>query len=439
MAQDFGDDIGDILVRAFGRACKDAYQNRKSKHLHDEYKRIFEKNGMSKDDAAAKAEAMASREHICIPFGSSVDATYFARVLQENDIAAAAMSDAMGNGYIEFAEAEIENVKQCIPQFSEVMTTLKEEQIAKVLDGTPVSEDVYNSLKTIYLRPDLPKTQTKEPESHDIAEDGHVSPADEAPEHVHDDRVNDAYHHTEGIRDKVLAAREQCRDFDDFKELLAKEEVGVTESKSGELMFYEARRDENGEILPRGENEEGLLDWAVGAKTLANKWQCEATHDWFEKNTPKEPTAPEHDSAREVIPPQKDLNLICNAVHSDLEERGTQTLDPNQGHGTVENVKDSREPQMTDGSLDMNGATPDINQGIESHDGMDTMVSTLRVEREQNGTEVSPSMVREQSNRSREGYNLKSKADENRAASKQLSQTNDSPDRDISDKFQQER
>lgn len=283
MAQDFGDDIGDILVRAFGRACKDAYQNRKSKHLHDEYKRIFEKNGMSKDDAAAKAEAMASREHICIPFGSSVDATYFARVLQENDIAAAAMSDAMGNGYIEFAEAEIENVKQCIPQFSEVMTTLKEEQIAKVLDGTPVSEDVYNSLKTIYLRPDLPKTQTKEPESHDIAEDGHVSPADEAPEHVHDDRVNDAYHHTEGIRDKVLAAREQCRDFDDFKELLAKEEVGVTESKSGELMFYEARRDENGEILPRGENEEGLLDWAVGAKTLANKWQCEATHDWFEK------------------------------------------------------------------------------------------------------------------------------------------------------------
>lgn len=479
MAQDFGDDIGDILVRAFGRACKDAYQNRKSKHLHDEYKRIFKKNGMSKDDAAAKAEAMASREHICIPFGSSVDATYFARVLQENDIAAAAMSDAMGNGYIEFAEAEIENVKQCIPQFSEVMTTLKEEQIAKVLDGTPVSEDVYNSLKTIYLRPDLPKTQTKEPESHDIAEDGHVSPADEAPEHVHDDRVNDAYHHTEGIRDKVLAAREQCRDFDDFKELLAKEEVGVTESKSGELMFYEARRDENGEILPRGENEEGLLDWAVGAKTLANKWQCEATHDWFEKNTPKEPTAPEHDSAREVIPPQKDLNLICNAVHSDLEERGIKTLDradgkmgflvdqkhkqdviktvesrfpghtpadlgieffdPNQGHGTVENVKDSREPQMTDGSLDMNGATPDINQGIESHDGMDTMVSTLRVEREQNGTEVSPSMVREQSDRSREGYNLKSKADENRAASKQLSQTNESHDRDISDKFQQER
>lgn len=476
MAQDFGDEMGDMLIRAFGRACKEAYNNRNSKHLHDEYKRIFEKNGMSKDDAAAKAEAMASREHICIPFGSSVDATYFARVLQENDIAAAAMSDAKGNGYIEFAKDEIENVKQYIPQFSEVMTALKEEQIAKVLDGTPVSEDVYNSLKPIYLRPDLPNTQTKEPESHDIAEDGHDGPAEEAPEHVHDDRVNDAYHHTNGIRDKVLAAREQCRDFDDFKEILAKEDVGVTESKSGELMFYEARRDGNGEILPHGENENGLMDWSVGAKALRDRYGCDVTHDWFEKNTPKEPTAPEHDSAREVIPPQKDLNLICNSVRSDLEERGIQTLDRADGkmgfvvdidykkqvvdavekhfpghtpeelgiilephHDIGSMTMDVQEPQVTDGSLDMNGSTPDINQGIESHDGMDTMVNTLRIEREQNGTEVSPSMVREQSDRSREKYDLNSQAKECRAASKQLSQTNDSPDRDISDKFQQER
>lgn len=476
MAQDFGDEMGDMLIRAFGRACKEAYNNRNSKHLHDEYNRIFEKNGMSKDDAAAKAEAMASREHICIPFGSSVDATYFARVLQENDIAAAAMSDAKGNGYVEFAKAEIENVKQYIPQFSEVMTALKEEQIAKVLDGAPVSEDVYNSLKPIYLRPDLHKTQPKEPESHDIAEDGHDGPTDEASEHVHDDRVNDAYHHTEGIRDKVLAAREQCRDFNDFKELLAKENVGVTESKSGELMFYEARRDENGDLLPRGENENGLMDWPVGAKTLRDRYECDVTHDWFEKNTPKEPTAPEHDSTREVIPPQKDLNLICNAVRSDLEERGIQTLDRVDGkmgfvvdidykkqvfdavekhfpghapeelgiilephHDIGSMTMDAQEPQITDGSLDMNGSTPDINQGIESHDGMDTMVNTLRIEREQNGTEVAPSMVREQSDRSREKYDLNSQAKECRAASKQLSQTNDSPDRDISDKFQQER
>ena len=157
-------------------------------------------------------------------------------------------------------------------------------------------------------------------------------------------------------------------------------------------------------------------------------------------------------------------------MRSDLEERGIQTLDRADGkmgfvvdidykkqvvdavekhfpghtpeelgiilephHDIGSMTMDAQESQVTDGSLDMNGSTPDINQG------MDTMASTLRVEREQNGTEVSPSMVREQSDRSREGYNFKSKADENRAASKQLSQTNDSPDRDISDKFQQER
>ena len=243
-------------------------------------------------------------------------------------------------------------------------------------------------------------------------------------------------------------------------------------------MFYEARRDENGEILDRGPNKDGLMDWAVGAKTLRDRYKCDVTHDWFEKNTPKEPTA--NETAHEVVPPQKDLNLICNAVRGDLKERGIETYDRPDGkmgflvdvkrkqdvikavetrfpghapeelgieffdhgpsHGaSLENVKDSREPQVTDGSLDMNGSTPDINQGIESHDGMDTMVNTLRIEREQNGTEVSPSMVREQSDRSREKYDLNSQAKECRAASKQLSQTNDSPDRDISDKFQQER
>jgi len=84
-------------------------------------------------------------------------------------------------------------------------------------------------------------------------------------------------------------------------------------------MFYEARRDENGEILDRGPNKDGLMDWAVGAKTLRDRYKCDVTHDWFEKNTPKEPTA--NETAHEVVPPQKDLNLICNAVRGDLKER----------------------------------------------------------------------------------------------------------------------
>ena len=70
---------------------------------------------------------------------------------------------------------------------------------------------------------------------------------------------------------------------------------------------------------------------------------------------------------------------------------------------------------------------------------MDTMVNTLRIEREQNGTEVAPSMVREQSDRSREKYDLNSQAKECRAASKQLSQTNDSRPRHLPTSSRQER
>lgn len=558
MAQDFGDDVGEMLLRSISRYGEKAIGlilNEYFKSAVREWQQAkFEAEGMSKEEAAVKAEAMASREHICMPFGNATDAAYFAQVVRDNGTYAAAMTDDGGNGYVQFAKDDIQKVQECATQFSDVMISLKCREISELItNGKPVTQDKFKNLKLIKDLPDLPKTDGIEYDSHDITlipvairfndapdkveirtfseqdtanldidsqvffsgytqdeladmvgkdtgedftiesigepyqvkamelhEDVEKGHADKGESDVgHNERqghdlANDPYSHTGLIRDKVLAAREQCRDFEDFKAILAENGIGTRLNDEGELQFYEGRLGENGEILDFVNG----TDWPVNAKTLAgDRWQCDATLDWFEKNTPKEPTAaPEHDSTREVIPPQKDLNLICNAVRGDLEERGIQTLDRADGkmgfvvdidykkqvvdavekhfpghtpeelgiilephHDIGSMTMDAQESQVTDGSLDMNGSTPDINQGIESHDGMDTMVSTLRVEREQNGTEVSPSMVREQSNRSREGYNLKSKADENRAASKQLSQTNDSPDRDISDKFQQER
>ena len=285
------------------------------------------------------------------------------------------------------------------------------------------------------------------------------------------DLANDPYNHTTLIRDKVLAAREQCRDLEDFKAILAENGIGTRLNDDGELQFYEGRQGKDGEMLKFDKD----MDWPVNAKTLAGeKYQCDATLDWFEKNTPKEPSGIDSlNHAHSPIPPQKDLNLICNSVRSDLEERGIQTLDRADGKmGFVVDQKykqdvikavEARFPGLTpeelgiefdngrndppnpptppaiDGSLDTDGRTPSLDQNLKSHDGMDTDTKTLKLEREQNGTDISPSMARGQSDRSRESYNLKSKADENRAASKQLSQTNDSPDRDISDKFQQER
>lgn len=544
MAQDFGDDAGDVLVRALGRALRKALDDILSDLAKSWHQKKSEQDGMSKQEAEAQAEVMSSRPHACIPFGSADDAAYFAQVVRENGTYAEALTDRDGGGYVYFAKDDIEQVKQCVPQFSEVMAALKNEQIAEILDSRePVSEEAFNSLTPIKNLPALPKTNGIEPQSHDITlipvairfndvpdkveiktfseqdttaldidsqvffsgythseladmagketgedfivesvgepyqvkakETQQKSPDADAPEHGRNDRADDMRNHTEGIRDKVLAAREQCRDLDDFEKILDKEDIGVTTTKDGEQMFYEARRGEDGALLPRGTDENGMQDWAVSAKTLANdKWGCDATLDWFEKNTPKEPGVP----VREAVLSEPDLPLISNSVRSDLEERGVETRDRADGkmgfhvnadceQAVIDAVQarfpghtpeelgivldphfnldyktmKPRETEVTDGSLDMDGSTPDVNQGIESHDGMDTMVSTLRVEREQNGTEVAPSMVREQSDRSREQYDLSSQAKECRAASRQLAQSNDSPDRDISDKFQQER
>lgn len=554
MAQDFGDDVGEMLLRSISRYGEKAIGlilNEYFKSAVREWQQAkFEAEGMSKEEAAVKAEAMASREHICMPFGNATDAAYFAQVVRDNGTYAAAMTDGGGNGYVQFAKDDIQKVQECATQFSDVMISLKCREISELItNGKPVTQDKFKNLKLIKDLPDLPKTDGIEYDSHDITlipvairfndapdkveirtfseqdtanldidsqvffsgytqdeladmvgkdtgedftiesigepyqvkamelhEDVEKGHADKGESDVgHNERqghdlANDPYSHTGLIRDKVLAAREQCRDFEDFKAILAENGIGTRLNDEGELQFYEGRLGENGEILDFVNG----TDWPVNAKTLAgDRWQCDATLDWFEKNTPKEPTAPEHDSTREVIPPQKDLNLICNAVRSDLEERGIQTLDRADGKmGFVVDQKykqdvikavEARFPSLTpeelgiefdngrndppnpptppaiDGSLDTDGRTPSLDQNIKSHDGMDTDTKTLKLEREQNGTDISPSMVRDQSDRSRESYNLKSKADENRAASKQLSQTNDSPDRDISDKFQQER
>ena len=78
------------------------------------------------------------------------------------------------------------------------------------------------------------------------------------------DLANDPYSHTDLIRDKVLAAREQCRDFEDFKAILAENGIGTRLNDEGELQFYEGRLGDNGEMLDFVNG----MDWPVNAKTL---------------------------------------------------------------------------------------------------------------------------------------------------------------------------
>ena len=188
--------------------------------------------------------------------------------------------------------------------------------------------------------------------------------------------------HTERIAAEVRAVRPQCKTLDELERALAARGIGTTVSKDGEVMFYEPRIGEDGNFLPYS-HERG--DWAVGARTLKERYGVDASHDSF----------------------------LARAQR------------PN-------------EPQVADGSLDTDGRTPDLNQVIESHDGMDTDVSTLRIEREQNGTDVAPSEVREESARARDDdRSLDAMAKECRAASKQLEHESGIADRelDVSDKL----
>ncbi len=365
MAQDFGDDLGERLFRLIGRAA--SYAVRDWMREREYARRLAEHDT---HNGAETAPDPGQPEEVCIPFGTGEDAALFAKVCQEEKIQMDALADKEGNGFVRFRTEDLEKVQGCSERYVETMTRMNAERVARTLESAlPVTEEQMRGLTQIKDLPDLPGRKADQPEkAPDLG-----AAAREARAASHE------LNHTQSIAREVERAREECRTFGDFKDRLAERGIGVTTTKDGEVMFYEARRDVQGSLLPFGRDEAtGNRDWAVGAKALKERYGIDATHDWFEKNT----------------------------------------------------------PQAADGSLDMDGRTADINQGIDSHDGMDTDTRTLRIEREQNGTDIAPSKMREE-----QANSLSAKAAECRAASKQLEKESGITEReiDISDKMSQVR
>lgn len=415
MAQDFGDDMGERLFRLIGRAASYAVRDWLREQ---EYARRLARSGSQEQGVAAQpdASAPAQPEQVCIPFGQADDAALFAKVAQEQRIPMEAFSDRNGNGFVRFRTEDLEKVQKCSERFVDAMTRMNAERVAQSLESAlPVTEEQMRGLTQIKDLPDLPQqptssqpTQSRQPQTAqaDLGVAAHEARS-----------ATVELSRTQAIAHEVERARAACRDFDDFKEILAERSVGVTTTKDGEVMFYEARRDEQGRLLPFGRDEAtGNRDWAVGAKTLKEHYGVDATHDWFERNTPKDPGGgpgnPAPMTERESRP----------------AEHGRTTVGP----------KRDREPQVADGSLDTDGRTPDLNQGIKSHDGMDTDARTLRLEREQNGTDVAPSKVREEQAQARgDDRSLSAVSAQCRASAKQLETESGVIDReiDISDKL----
>lgn len=94
MAQDFGDDAGELLVRSIG----DAVRRQLDRFVGDKAAEWFAALGKPQEEAAA----LAAREQVCIRFGDKAEAVAFAKVLEQNKLYCAALVDKEGNGYVQF-------------------------------------------------------------------------------------------------------------------------------------------------------------------------------------------------------------------------------------------------------------------------------------------------------------------------------------------------
>lgn len=364
MAQDFGDDSGEMLLRALKQAVMNAYR------YHD--------NGNSN---VVQNKTASNQEKICIPFGKEQDAAYFAAVCKENKLDVTALVDKKGNGYIEVKADDALKLNNFIPRYVEVMTKLQEQQIAERMQSERVSVKQRKNLKEVTKLPNLSDKPAPEKETPTKTE-----PA------VDEQGTN----HTKEIAGKVRDAREKCHDFEDFKKILAQENLGVGETVKGEVLIYEARLDDSGELLPYDNSKN---DWAVGADKLKKNYDLDITYDWFEENTPK--------------------------------GGGTPPV-PNENEMTHK----QQEQTVSDGSMDVDGSTPDINDGIESHDSMDTDTHTARMEKEGNGTDIPMSEVHKETE---PAADLEMEAPLMRDSSKALAGGDAAPDHDLSKFMQPER
>lgn len=418
MAQDMGDDLGELLMRWVARRAGEAlrqYLANYQKNAAEWTRQRFIENGMDPYRAQAEAQAAAAREAVCVPFGSAQDAALFAQTCRQDDVYAMPFTDPQGNGFLQFAVADLDRMQPSISRFAQEVARQHEQWIADTL-RQPISPEKLPQLREIPIT-DRPRTAPEQAPAQERAAQAQETP-----------------NRTQAIADKVQDARDRscytdrdgqpAADFGQFRQRLAAQGIGVTHNTAGELLYYEARMGADGQPLPF----EHRQDWSVSADTLRNNYGVDATQKWFDDHNGGPGNPPDDPPMPMQVPTQ-------NPNHVDL----TSTPDRYPQAETSERVPASSmdaarsRPTVTDGALDQRGETPDLNQGIRSHDGMDTDTRTMRIEREQNGTDVPPSKVREE-----KAYSLDSEAREARDASRQLAKERGQTQErvtDISDKL----
>ncbi|MCD3460539.1 hypothetical protein [Streptococcus equi] len=375
MAQDFGDESGEMLLRALKRSALPV-----SKKLFEYFKNQSTKQNTPTPEAPQVPNQVPSVQasgYLYLPFGSTDNTWNFVQECTKNNIDVIGLTDKNNHGFILFESHNYENIEKLVPFFLKENNIDIEAFIRHQNSIEPMSEEKMMQKLSI-IDPD---GGPNGPNSGVLVRDPEPIIKPELLDLSSDKETTGTYElanpssKTQWIANEVTLAQKQATNFEEFRSMLAQKGIGIATSVQGENLFYEARRANDGSLLPYSHKQR---DWAVSAETLKTKYGVDATNDWFNDKIPS-----------------------------------------------------------TDGSMDSRGETADINQGIESHDGMDTNTSTLRVEREQTGTEVAPSVVRKNTEQATPRYSLSSEAKSMRQASKQLSKEHGIEDKvtDISDKL----
>jgi hypothetical protein len=154
---DFGDDMGEILLRSTHEAARRYMDWMRWNNRNQEGQSGAPSKESAESPVEGEATSKQAQQMIYLPFGDRDDASYFAQVCRENKIAVDALQDAAEKGYIRFQESDLKDIEGCTDQFAEVMTSLTGKRISETLAQEPLTEEEVQDLKEISHLPELSK------------------------------------------------------------------------------------------------------------------------------------------------------------------------------------------------------------------------------------------------------------------------------------------
>lgn len=421
MANDFGDDVSSTLLRETTRLLENLIrewlrnsnsfqQNKQDNQQVQNQEDLTDVDNL--DDVGINGDT-SNIDLVAIPFGSAEDSLEFAEYCNDRNIFAMPFEDKDSNGYLVLDRNEEALKSEFLHEYFDGSMQDKIDRIVSSLEHVvPLTQEQMDLLTPIGEFADL--NQDKDV-TQDISDDEVLENTESEVQSSKTPNKTEALAQDVDSISYYVHENFEENEFSDFLEQLHEKNIGITLNKKGEYMFYRLGDDaknikghESGRVFPIYEKGR---DWAVNAGTLANKYNV------FQN-------VGDTDKFKDFLSNQLRLagekSQLAEAQQQVQNQSKVQEHTNSQRH--TQAVQAEQAFVVTDGSLDADGRTPDADQGIESHDGMDTNTNTRRIEREQTNSDVAPSDIRKEEDYSiHDEYSLESKMNDSRHACESLS------------------